>query len=523
MPTGVGSGVECRRFTASGDDVREEIGDDRLSERKRRHGSGVPQSARRVPDTVGIHPVDGRCTRVVTKSWTGGVRWLDGTRPPPPLPYDFGVPNWPPGRHARPTAGDHDGIGELMRSIPPRPGRATVLKLLSAVLGGTLVVAAACTDNGHTAAGGPASKVAGMVEARPSSSPASPSPSVDASLLPGMPPPLNPHDLYAADRPGQLSPAVRGDLPRIYVPNNASDTVSVIDPATSQVIETVPVPHSPEHVVPSWDLRTLWVNSDQGNALTPIDAATGRFGTPIPVNDPYNLYFTPDGRYAVVMSEAAHEIVFRDAHSMAIVKTVPVNCDGVNHADFSPDGRYFIASCEFSGDLLKVDTVRQEVVAQQRLPMHHAMPQDVKIAPDGRTWYVADMQSSGVWILDGDAFTAPTFLATGDGAHGLYVSRDSTTLYISNRGEGSVSLLDFATKKLVNKWQIPGGGSPDMGGVSADGTVLWLSGRYHGVVYALSTVDGHLISKIQTGSQPHGLCVWPQPGRYSLGHTGILR
>jgi DNA-binding beta-propeller fold protein YncE len=208
---------------------------------------------------------------------------------------------------------------------------------------------------------------------------------------------------------------------------------------------------------------------------------------------------------------------------MAIVKTVPVNCDGVNHADFSPDGRYFIASCEFSGDLLKVDTVRQEVVAQQRLPMHHAMPQDVKIAPDGRTWYIADMQSSGVWILDGDAFTAPTFLATGDGAHGLYVSRDSTTLYISNRGEGSVSLLDFATKKLVNKWQIPGGGSPDMGGVSADGTVLWLSGRYHGVVYALSTVDGHLISKIQTGSQPHGLCVWPQPGRYSLGHTGILR
>jgi DNA-binding beta-propeller fold protein YncE len=158
-----------------------------------------------------------------------------------------------------------------------------------------------------------------------------------------------------------------------------------------------------------------------------------------------------------------------------------------------------------------------------RLPGTHPMPQDIKIAPDGKRWYIADMQTSGVWILDGDAFTTPTFLATGAGAHGLYVSRDSRYLYISNRGEGSVSLLEFATGALVAKWRLPGGGSPDMGGVSADGKVLWLSGRYHAEVYAIDTADGHLIARIKVGTQPHGLCVWPQPGRYSLGHTGILR
>lgn len=62
-----------------------------------------------------------------------------------------------------------------------------------------------------------------------------------------------------------------------------------------------------------------------------------------------------------------------------------------------------------------------------------------------------------------------------------------------------------------------------MGGVSADGRTLWLSGRYSGVVYALSTANGRLLAKIRVGSSPHGLCVWPQPSRYSLGHTGILR
>lgn len=382
-----------------------------------------------------------------------------------------------------------------------------------------LAVSATSSACGSTSTTVPAAEVS------PAPTDLAPMPSVASvgNALPGMPPLLDANDIYAADRPNQLSPAVRGDLQRVYVPNNISGTVSVIDPATYQVIQTVPVARMPEHVVPSWDLRTLWVNSDEGDTLTPIDPATGGFGTPIPVVDPYNLYFTPDGQFAIIMAEGAHQIVFRDPHTMAVSKAIPVTCDGVNHADFSGDGRYFIASCEFSGDLVKVDVKKQEVVAYLHLPRNHSMPQDVKISPDGKTWYIADMQTSGVWMLDGDAFTTPTFLPTGAGAHGLYVSRDSKTLYITNRGEGSVSLLDLATRTLRTKWQIPGGGSPDMGGLSPDGAVLWLSGRYDGVVYALDTNDGRLIAKIPVGQQPHGLCFWPQPGRYSLGHTGILR
>ncbi|MFE2431415.1 YncE family protein [Streptomyces sp. NPDC059373] len=347
---------------------------------------------------------------------------------------------------------------------------------------------------------------------------------VAATTLPGMPPLLDPNDLYAADRPGRLSPVVRGFPSRVYVPNTNSDTVSVIDPATYQVIDTLRVGRQPQHVVPSWDLKTLWVNDDLGNTLTPIDPATGRIAGPrVPVHDPYNLYFTPNGRYAVVMASADRRLVFRDAHTMAVRKVLPVSCYGVNHADFSPDGRYFIVSCEFSGELLKVDTERMAVVAQERLPMRGAMPQDVKISPDGRTWYVADMMADGMWVLNGDTFSRPHLLRTGKGCHGLYVSRDSKYMYISNRGEGTVSVLDFASGRLVHKWHIRGGGSPDMGGVSADGKVLWLSGRYNSEVYAIDTTDGHTIAKIPVGSGPHGLAVYPQPGRYSLGHTGIFR
>ncbi|MFE7774618.1 YncE family protein [Streptomyces sp. NPDC057445] len=341
--------------------------------------------------------------------------------------------------------------------------------------------------------------------------------------LPGMPPVLDPEDLYAADRPGKLSPVVKDFPSRVYVPNTLSNTVTVIDPETYKVVDTIRVGVQPQHVVPSWDLRTLWVNNNRGHSLTPIDPATGEAGEPVEVHDPYNLYFTPDGRYAVVMASLDRELVFRDPHTMHRIKTVPVSCYGVNHADFSADGRYFIVSCEFSGELLKVDTERLEVIAQQKLPFHGAMPQDVKISPDGRTFYIADMTAHGMWVLDGEKFTTPNLLPTGKGAHGLYISRDSKEMYITNRGEGTISVFDFAQDRLAKKWRLPGGGSPDMGGVSADGKVLWLSGRYNSEVYAIGTADGKLRARIPVGGGPHGLAVYPQPGRYSLGHTGVFR
>ncbi|MEU6283618.1 hypothetical protein [Streptomyces sp. NPDC047028] len=363
-------------------------------------------------------------------------------------------------------------------------------------------------------------------EALGSKAPAAPRPKPkkpQVNVLPGMPPVTDPSDVYAADRPNHLSPVVKDFPPRVYVPNTESDTVTVIDPKTYKVIDTIPVGRQPQHVVPSWDLKTLWVNNDLGNSLTPIDPRTGKAGDPVPVHDPYNLYFTPDGKYAIVMASMDRQLVFRDAHTMKTVKALPVSCYGVNHADFSVDGRYFIVSCEFSGELLKVDTVKMKVVGQQKLPYDDAQPQDVKISPDGKRFYIADMKADGVWILNGDTFAKPTFLPTGKGAHGLYISRDSREMYISNRGEGSISVFDFTQNRLTKKWHLPGGGSPDMGGVSADGKVLWLSGRYNAEVYAIDTRTGDELARIKVGSGPHGLAVYPQPGRYSLGHTGIFR
>src|SRR5437879_2774045 len=234
-------------------------------------------------------------------------------------------------------------------------------------------------------------------------------------------------NIYAAAGAGMLSPAARRAKPLVYVPNSKDGTVSVVDPRTYRVVRTFATGALPQHVVPAYDLATLWVANNLGNSLTPIDPVPG---------------------------------------------------------------------------------------------------------PDGRVFYVADMMANGVFLVDPAAFRRVGFIATGKGAHGIYPSRDGRLLYVSNRGwntvggrrrgPGSVTVLDPATQAIVATWPVPGGGSPDMGNVTADGTELWLSGRYDEEVYVFDTATGRLTHRIGVGREPHGLCVWPQPGRDSLGHPGNL-
>ena len=393
-----------------------------------------------------------------------------------------------------------------------------------------------------------------------------PAPSA-VNTIPGMPPVIDAANVYSETTAGKLSAAVAGDLERIYVPNLRSNDVYVVDPAAMKVVDRFKVGISPQHIVPSYDLRTLWVtNNAEGRAdgsLTPIDPRTGKPGKALPVDDPYNMYSTPDGKSAIVVAEAHKRLDFRDPKTMAMQYSIDVpGCPGINHADFAIDGRFVIFTCEFSGTIAKIDLVDRKVLGYLQLKMPETrfkeapgaartkpgqvwepgvteictvtqgMPQDIRVSPDGKRFYIADMHADGVHVVDGASFTQVGFIATGLGAHGLYPSRDGRRLYVANRGshkihgarlgDGGVTVIDFATEKVVARWAVPGGGSPDMGNVSADGKWLWLAARYDDVIYRFDTATGE-VAQVKVGAEPHGLTVWPQPGRYSLGHTGNLR
>jgi YVTN family beta-propeller protein len=400
----------------------------------------------------------------------------------------------------------------------------------------------------------------------PGASASAPAAAAGVTTVPGMPPVVDARNLYSEVAAGKISAALRDDLERIYVPNLRSNDVYVVDPNAMKVLERFKVGIGPQHIVPAWDMRTLWVtNNAEGRtdgSLTPIDPRTGKPGKAVAVDDPYNMYFTPDGKSAIVVAEARKRLDFRDPQTMAEQYSIDVpGCPGINHADFSIDGRFAIFTCEFSGTIVKIDLANRKVGAYLQLQMPNTrfkevagprveagkvwepgeseictvakgMPQDIRSSPDGKRFYIADMHADGVHIIDGDAFKQVGFIPTGLGAHGLYPSRDGKSLYVANRGShrihgpkkgnGGVAVIDFATEKVVARWGVPGGGSPDMGNVSADGKYLWLAARYDDVIYRFDTASGE-VRQIKVGAEPHGLTVWPQPGRYSLGHTGNLR
>jgi DNA-binding beta-propeller fold protein YncE len=336
--------------------------------------------------------------------------------------------------------------------------------------------------------------------------------------------PARPTNIYAHTLPGMLTSVTRRARYLVYAPDSQGDGVYVINPRTYKVIRYIQTGQLVEHVVPAWDLKTLYATNDVGNSLTPINPNTGkRAGPNIPVADPYNMYFTPDGRHAIVVEEANQILAFRDPHTFALEKALPVHCPGVDHMDFSADGSFALASCEFSGLMVRVDLATETVAGYIRVG---GSPQDVKLSPDGRTFYVANRflparGSSGVQMIDARTMRLVGFIRTPLDAHGLYVSRNTRDLYVTDRAGGAVTVVDFATRHVVATWKVPG--TPDMGGVSPDGKVLWLAGRYTGSVYAISTRTGKLLASIPAGVSPHGVCVWPQPGRYSTGHTGVMR
>jgi YVTN family beta-propeller protein len=404
-----------------------------------------------------------------------------------------------------------------MRFMACRLARLAVAPLALTVLAGCSSAAGGSAEETH------AHHSAAASTSLPPASTAPATPAVD--VLPGMPPVTDPANVYSDTAAGMLSPAAQAARPLVYVPHSGSGEVMVIDPATFGVVDRFPAGTEVQHVVPNYDMTALYATDDIGNTITPIDPKTGAHGDRIPVVDPYNMYFLPDGSAAVSVAEARKTLVFYDWHTWQEQGRLEVpDCGGIDHADFTADGRTAVFTCEFAGRVAVVDVASRTLLRTIDMPTRntHMGPQDIKLSPDGQRFYIADSDQGGLWVLDGGATKVIGQIPLGAGTHGIYPSRDASVLYVTNRIAGSVSVIDPVTGQVKTTWPIPGG-SPDMGGVTADGSQLWLSGRYNKEVYVISTADGHLLARIPAGDGPHGLCVWPQPGRYSLGHTGVTR
>ncbi len=331
--------------------------------------------------------------------------------------------------------------------------------------------------------------------------------------------------IYAGPASGVLDPRVAGLPPRVYVPNEGSNDVAVIDPETFEIVGRFAAGAAPEHISPDWDLSRLYVSNMNGATLTVIDPETQKAIETKQVPFPYNTYFTPDGSKAIIVADylgidmvADNGLYFYDRETWDLLKFVQVPWPGVNHLDFAPDGSYLMVTCESAGVVVKIDTTTLEIVGMVEVG---GSPLDIRLGPDGDVFYVANQGTHGVDVIDADALEAVGFIPTSNGAHAFAFSRDASRLFVTNRLDNTISVIDLATRSVVDTWEA--GGSPDMATVSPDGSQLWVSNRFHGTVTVFDPETGEQLANIATGGNPHGLTYWPQPGTISLGHNGNMR
>ena len=327
------------------------------------------------------------------------------------------------------------------------------------------------------------------------------------------------YNVYANTISGLVDPKLASIKPYVYVPNSLANTVDVIDPATMKVVKQFAVGAIPHHITPSWDMKRLYIDEEGASQLGVIDPATAKLVGNISVPYPYNLYFTPDGKKAIVVVERLARIDFRDPNTWQLIKSVPIPYPGVDHLDFSADGSYFIASTEWSGILVKVDTRSMAITGYLNVG---GLPIDVRLAPAGDVFYVANQgYRAGVSIVNGNTMHEVGFIKTGRGAHGLQVSRNTHFMYVSNRDAGTISEIDVAQRTVVATWRV--GGSPDMFQLSPDGSQLWVSSRYNATVLVIDPESGRVLDSIHAGAGDHGLTYFPNTGSYSIGHNGVYR
>lgn len=325
--------------------------------------------------------------------------------------------------------------------------------------------------------------------------------------------------IYAAITSGRLAVSVRGLTPRVYVPNNDDRSVSVIDPRTYRVVRTIGVGSEPQHITPSWDLRHLYVGNVYSDSLTDINPRTQRIRRTIRMPDPYNLYFTPDGRTAIDVSEGQDRLLFFDPSTWRSKGSLAIPFRGPDHLDFSRHGRYALLSTEYAGVVVKVGLHPQRRILGVARVGGSAV--DVKVSPDGSVFFVANQVRGGVSVIAPRTMREIRFIPTGAGAHGFAMARDGRHLYVANRIAGSISVIDTSTRRVVRTWHV--GLSPDMLQVSRDGSELWASDRFDASVSVIDTATGQVLHVIRVGGHPHGLTLFPQPGRFSIGHNGVYR
>jgi DNA-binding beta-propeller fold protein YncE len=283
--------------------------------------------------------------------------------------------------------------------------------------------------------------------------------------------------------------------------NSDDDSISVIDSGNYREISRLHIGRSPHHLIATPDASTLVIAMSGSNELVLIDRVTGVEKQRITASDPYQIGFSPDGKWFVAASLRLDRIDIYDAHTFQVVRRLSAS-SMPSHIAFSRDSSTVFVTLQGTSGVTSVDLASGKV--NWTAPVG-PQPAGIITRPGG-TLLVGVMGSDYIAEIDPSNGGVIRRIVTGAGAHNLLAAPDGKTLYVTNRVAGTISVLDADTLAAKGLLQAPGG--PDDMALSPDGHELWVTGRWHAWVDVIELASGALKTTVSVGRSPHGIYVY---------------
>jgi YVTN family beta-propeller protein len=297
----------------------------------------------------------------------------------------------------------------------------------------------------------------------------------------------------------------------LYVTNTKSDSISVIDTATFEVVATIPLGRGkPNRVMFHPDGRTAWVVYDKSHDLGVVDAETRKLVRRVKVGgNPYNVNFTPDGRHLLVLDWASDtstdEVIFYDLQAQKIDGRVEVSTWPA-HSVFSRDGRLLYVSGETAGDLTVIDVGKREIVARHVHGGGDAM--GLAVTADGKYVYAATGENKTVLKIDTATNKPVGTIALPGVVHEATLTLDGRFLYTTLRKANRIVVVDTATDRIVAT--IPQKGYPDLVTMEPTGRHALVTNRWADLVSVIDLATHTQVRTIAVGKAPHGMALRPR-------------
>ncbi len=292
-----------------------------------------------------------------------------------------------------------------------------------------------------------------------------------------------------------MAPGVAWASGLAFVINSNDASLSLIDIATHQEVRRVPLLREPHHLVLTPDHKYIVIGDTTGNTLFFLNPRSGAIEKQLVISDPYQIRFSPDGRYFTVAGLARNQIDIYDGRRFALLHRIPAR-SMPSHIDYAPDSSIAYVSLQGTDHLIAIETATGKVLWNT----------EVGRTPAGVMWdqgkiLVGIMGEAHIAVVDPvDGHVART-IATGRGAHTLFFSPDKKLIYATNRIDATITVLDAGTLAELRSYSVPGG--PDDLDFAPDGKI-WAALRFAQAVAVLDPATG-AIERIHVGRSPHGI------------------